>query len=63
MFILQCLKNTNPNSDEEPEDWMYICEHIADNTYCTKQQVKITYSKPCSGCYREEINRIVITKE
>jgi hypothetical protein len=36
-FILGCLKNANPKSDEEPEDWyfygMKTCEKMADNIY------------------------------
>ena len=32
-FILTCLKNANPKSDEEPEDWMKICGELAKKTY------------------------------
>ena len=33
-FILQCLANANPKSDEEPEDWIRECQVMAEQTYC-----------------------------
>jgi hypothetical protein len=33
-FILQCIENANPKSDEEPEDWLYICERMSIDLYC-----------------------------
>ena len=33
-FTLTCLKNANPLSDEEPEDWMDKCPRMATRTYC-----------------------------
>jgi len=35
-FILDCLKNANPKSDEEPEDWISLCEDMAEDIYCKK---------------------------
>lgn len=35
-FILDCIKNANPKSDEEPEDWIKICEEIGESLYCKK---------------------------
>lgn len=32
-FILDCLANANPLSDEEPEDWIRNCERFAMNMY------------------------------
>jgi hypothetical protein len=32
-FILDCIENANPKSDEEPEDWLHICERMATNLY------------------------------
>lgn len=33
-FTLQCIGNANPNSDEEPEDWIGMCQEMAKSTYC-----------------------------
>lgn len=44
-FILQCIANANPRSDEEPEDWLYICEEMAKKMYCPKQDVYIDQYK------------------
>lgn len=49
-FILQCLKNTNPKSDEDPEDWMRICGEMAVETYCEQKKVIVTYKRDCNGC-------------
>lgn len=35
-FILGCLENANPRSDEEPEDWVLLCEQMANRAYCTQ---------------------------
>jgi hypothetical protein len=35
-FILKCIKNANPKSDEAPEHWLTICEDISKRTYCKK---------------------------
>jgi len=32
-FILTCIKNGNPKSDEEPEDWIGKCENMAVRNY------------------------------
>ena len=40
-FILQCLKNANPKSDEEPEDWIYQCKEMAEDTLCPMTEVII----------------------
>jgi hypothetical protein len=37
-FTLECIKNANPSSDEEPEDWIRECEYMALNLYCKKAQ-------------------------
>lgn len=34
-FILTCIKNANPKSDEEPEDWLYQCKNISLDLYCS----------------------------
>ena len=47
-FILKCIKNANPKSDEDPEDWIMLCNTMALDIYCkTKTQHSfklITYS-------------------
>jgi hypothetical protein len=50
VFLLNCIKNANPNSDEEPEDWLYICERISLNTYCPKKQVRYQVKRSCFMC-------------
>jgi len=60
VFILDCIKNANPKSDEEPEDWIYMCKNMSLDLYCTvsKRAVYYTYgsifsdevSCECSQC-------------
>ena len=38
-FILDCIENANPKSDEEPEDWITDCRHMAEETYCPIKKV------------------------
>ncbi|MGJ8687317.1 MAG: hypothetical protein ACSHWQ_07550 [Spongiibacteraceae bacterium] len=38
-FILQCIENANPKSDEEPEDWITKCQHMAEASLCQKRTV------------------------
>ncbi len=49
-FILKCVENANPVSDEEPEDWIKKCQEMAEDTYCPKKTFKIEQWKPCHGC-------------
>ena len=44
-FILECLNNANPKSDEEPEDWIYMCRRMAEKTYCEMKEVEVTQWK------------------
>ena len=56
-FILQCINNGNPKSDEEPEDWITKCQDMAEDTYCPKKTYKIT--QRCgsnSGCLWYEVD-------
>jgi len=53
-FILTCIKNANPNSDEEPEDWILLCEKMAERTLCSVVQVEVIQRKNCSQCYWED---------
>lgn len=49
-FILTCIKNANPKSDEEPEDWIKICQEMAEKTFCQKKLVNVIQRKQCSSC-------------
>jgi hypothetical protein len=61
-FILSCIKNANPKSDEEPEDWIRECQYIAEQTYCELKTVKVTMYKP-SGSYWRNIKTEPINKD
>ena len=43
-FTLECIKNANPKSDEELEDWIMICNNITKDTFCLKVPTKVTQS-------------------
>jgi hypothetical protein len=34
-FILECIRAANPRADEEPEDWIGLCERMAWRTHCS----------------------------
>jgi len=53
-FILNCIKNANPKSDEEPEDWIEICKKMAETIYCNKKLIDVTYYKFSSSDYWRE---------
>ena len=58
-FILQCIANGNPKSDEEPEDWIKQCQYMAEDTYCTSKPYVITQLCGSSlGCIWYEVNAI-----
>ncbi len=61
-FILSCIKNANPISDEEPEDWIKHCQYIAEETYCELKTVQVTMYKP-SGSYWRNIKTEPINKD
>ena len=44
-FILSCIDNANHKSDEEPEDWIHICQQMAEETYCNRVTVIVTKQK------------------
>jgi len=48
-FILECIKNGNPKSDEEPEDWIGICQRMAEDTYCRKRKFKVFQTRDHFG--------------
>jgi len=54
-FILDCIRNGNPKSDEEPEGWINICKSLAESTLCDTESgfyyfagFKRTKYIPCS---------------
>ena len=61
-FILSCIKNANPKSDEEPEDWIKDCQDMAEETYCELKTVKVTMYKP-AGSFWRDIKTEPINKE
>jgi len=59
-FILQCIINANPKSDEEPEDWITKCQWMAERTYCEKKNVEYTEFRPAlSSRWRDTTYRIL----
>ncbi len=51
-FTLECIKNANPKSDEEPEDWIYMCERMAKDNFCDEETVTVRQFKPSGGYWR-----------
>jgi len=49
-FILQCIQNANPKSDEEPEGWIKICQKMAEDTLCEARRVELEQTKLCGYC-------------
>ena len=58
-FILECVNNANPKSDEEPEGWIRQCQWMAEDTFCEKKKIKVTMFKPAGG-YLEVMDEEVI---
>lgn len=58
-FILDCIKNGNPNSDEEPEDWIPLCEDMAEKTFCKEVTVIVYKQHTGGGWYTEYKYEIV----
>ena len=52
-FILQCIESANPKSDEEPEDWLTVCQDMAEETYCPKVPACVNWFKPAYGSWRK----------
>ena len=47
-FILNCVSSANPKSDEEPEDWIQICQQMAEETLCPEVTMLIS-QRHCNG--------------
>lgn len=58
-FTLQCIENANPKSDEEPEDWLYKCENMAEKLYCKNKPVIVHYIQQAGNSYRTEIGTTI----
>ena len=69
-FTLECIKNGNPKSDEEPEDWIRICKDMAKDLYCTEARFNVTrkcYDRKKSECrwgkyYSKIINKVKVNE-
>lgn len=48
-FTLDCIKNANPMSDEDPEDWIAVCEETSIRTYCEKVKGFFTWGLSPTG--------------
>jgi len=59
-FILQCVKDANPHSDEEPEDWIRMCQYMAEDTLCRNVDFEITYGR--EGSVWTELRRRPMTQ-
>ncbi|MCK4828371.1 hypothetical protein KA005_72245 [bacterium] len=59
-FVLQCIKNANPKSDEEPEDWIYICRNMGKEIFCPDKTFQVKQVRLCRECpwSDSEINEI-----
>jgi len=60
-FILECLNNANPKSDEEPEDWIHECEDMSNELYCEERLYNVTRFKP-GGSYWRDIKKELVEK-
>ena len=54
-FILQCAKNSNPMSDEEPEDMLEACRTIAGEIYGKKVYNVYSFERG-NYCYSDSAN-------
>ena len=57
-FILQCIENANPKSDEEPEDWIRLCQKMAESTLCPEITVTVTKHKRGGSSFWDEVSRV-----
>jgi hypothetical protein len=37
-FVLECIKNGNPMSDEEPEDLVAECQNVSYSMFCSEEK-------------------------
>ena len=62
-FVLECIKNGNPKSDEEPEDWIYMCKTMSLSMFCKTEKYGLfndnrfwsqDISCECGSCFDDE---------
>lgn len=58
-WILECIKNANPLSDEDPEDWISQCERTGKRILCGK--IAVVEYQPCGGCSWTSVSCATIT--
>lgn len=49
-FVASCIKDANPKSDEEPEDWISQCEQTGKRIICPIRSTVTTYLCTNSDC-------------
>lgn len=57
-FVLGCIENANPNSDEEPEDWIELCAEMGEKIHCEDRLYRQTY-RPIGNYYQRQ-ERILV---
>lgn len=53
-WVAQCIKDANPMSDEEPEDWVYQCEITGSKMLC--EEVPVVVYIPCAQCTWKKVS-------
>jgi hypothetical protein len=62
VFVIDCITAANPKSDEEPEDWLHICEAMAKRSLCVSEPgfyyansgTRKTVTRPCREAKLED---------
>lgn len=67
-FILSCIEAANPKSDEEPEDWIHVCQKMAEETLCSRVRVlrheQCAYGDSLFGkCYRWRVIKETVLED
>lgn len=50
-FVLKCIENANPRSDEEPEDWIELCGEMGKDIHCEDRLYRQWY-RPIGDYYQ-----------
>ena len=59
-FTLKCISGANPKSDEEPEDWIRLCQKMAIENYCPAKSVMVLQYKECRDCWWQDSTVTVV---
>ena len=51
-WVQKCIADANPQSDEDPEDWIRECKRTGIELLCP--MVPSVVFAPCDGCFRVE---------